>query len=279
MQKIHVAMIVTMFLSAPPHGRTQTTADSLSIAKTALNYIEGWYEGNAERMKQSLHPKLAKRRVFVDHETGKTKTQHLSAWHMIMGTRFGGGKATVREDRKNEIIILDIIENNASVKAVSADFIDYLHLARYDGQWRIVNVLWELRQEINQEAGSAVLLLILIVIIVLSPVLVWPIGFFIRSFRSGKATSFIRSLPPKYPTIARCLILLGEDADKLASAMHDTVPIYLAQDMREAVQLASEHALPGDAVLLSPACASFDMFDGYAHRGRVFSELAREVCQ
>ena len=208
MQKIHVAMIVTMFLSAPPHGRTQTTADSLSIAKTALNYIEGWYEGNAERMKQSLHPKLAKRRVFVDHETGKTKTQHLSAWHMIMGTRFGGGKATVREDRKNEIIILDIIENNASVKAVSADFIDYLHLARYDGQWRIVNVLWELRQEINQEAGSAVLLLILIVIIVLSPVLVWPIGFFIRSFRSGKATSFIRSLPPKYPTIARCLILL-----------------------------------------------------------------------
>ncbi|MFO7604083.1 MAG: UDP-N-acetylmuramoyl-L-alanine--D-glutamate ligase [Gammaproteobacteria bacterium] len=78
---------------------------------------------------------------------------------------------------------------------------------------------------------------------------------------------------------ARCLILLGEDADTLASSLAGLVDIYRVDDMRAAVQRAREYAQPGDAVLLSPACASFDMFNGFAHRGEVFSQCVREVCQ
>lgn len=77
---------------------------------------------------------------------------------------------------------------------------------------------------------------------------------------------------------ARCLILLGEDADKLETSLQGIVPIYQATDMRDAVQQANEYAQPGDAVLLSPACASFDMFNGFAHRGEVFTQCVREVC-
>jgi len=51
------------------------------------------------------------------------------------------------EKLKNEIIILDVYKNTASVKAISAQYIDYVHLAKYNGKWKIVNVLWELNKE------------------------------------------------------------------------------------------------------------------------------------
>ena len=83
----------------------------------------------------------------------------------------------------------------------------------------------------------------------------------------------------KYISLVFCLILLGVDADKLENSLQGVVPIYLVEDMQAAVQQAKVVAQAGDAVLLSPACASFDMFKGFAHRGEVFANLVREICQ
>ncbi len=69
---------------------------------------------------------------------------------------------------------------------------------------------------------------------------------------------------------ARAVILMGRDGPRIEDALAGRVLTQRARDMEEAVRLAAEIALPGDAVLLSPACASFDMFDNYEHRGRVF---------
>ena len=69
---------------------------------------------------------------------------------------------------------------------------------------------------------------------------------------------------------ARAVILIGRDGPRIAAALAGRVPAQMARDMAEAVRLAASAALPGDSVLLSPACASFDMFDNYEHRGRVF---------
>lgn len=68
----------------------------------------------------------------------------------------------------------------------------------------------------------------------------------------------------------RTVILLGEDADKIEKALGGIVPVMHAEDMADAVSLAQAAAKTGDSVLLSPACASFDMFEGFAHRGEVF---------
>ena len=77
---------------------------------------------------------------------------------------------------------------------------------------------------------------------------------------------------------ARAAVLIGSDAPRLAQALADSVPFEVADDMDEAVRIAAELARPGDSVVLSPACASFDMFDDYQHRGRVFAEaVARWV--
>lgn len=73
-------------------------------------------------------------------------------------------------------------------------------------------------------------------------------------------------------------VLLGEDAPKIAAALERVgIAVSRATDMREAVATARRHAGTGDVVLLSPACASFDMFDNYEHRGTVFKDLVRRL--
>lgn len=71
-------------------------------------------------------------------------------------------------------------------------------------------------------------------------------------------------------------LLLGEDAALIAKALGD-IPQTHVRDMAEAVHTAQHLACAGDVVLLSPACASFDMFNGYAHRGQVFMQLVQEA--
>ncbi len=79
----------------------------------------------------------------------------------------------------------------------------------------------------------------------------------------------------------RCeqIILIGSAADKVAAALENTKPIHRAATMQEAVEMGIKLSEPGNTVLLAPACASFDMFDNYEHRGRVFKEAVRERCQ
>ncbi len=76
---------------------------------------------------------------------------------------------------------------------------------------------------------------------------------------------------------ARAVVLIGRDAPLIEAALGGVVPVVRATDMDDAVAQARALARPGDSVLLSPACASFDMFTGYEHRGRVFTEAVRRL--
>jgi len=118
--------------------------DKAAITATALDYIEGWYEGNAERMERALHPDLAKRIVMTNKE-GRSNLQQMSAMGLVQGTRKGFGKDTPKDKQQKDVTILDVYENAASVKVVASDWVDYLHVAKFNGKWVIVNVLWELK--------------------------------------------------------------------------------------------------------------------------------------
>jgi UDP-N-acetylmuramoylalanine--D-glutamate ligase len=72
--------------------------------------------------------------------------------------------------------------------------------------------------------------------------------------------------------------LLGETRERLAQVWHGLAPVSLADDMAAAVSRARDLARPGEVVLLSPACASFDMYKDYAHRGQTFQKLVRGLC-
>jgi Putative lumazine-binding len=127
----------------PTVARAQTAADSSAIRATALDYVEGWYEGNAERMSRAVHPELVKRIVVSDTATKHSVIETMGATALVNGTRRGWGKETPANRRQKDVSILDIFGNAASVKSVMADWIDYMQMAKVDGRWVIVNVLWE----------------------------------------------------------------------------------------------------------------------------------------
>lgn len=138
-------LILAFLLALTPAAALpgQTAGDSAAIRETALNYVEGWYEGSAERMTRALHPDLAKRIVRGSRDS--SRLSHMTAAELIDGTRRGGGTRTPREQQQKDVVILDIFGNTASVKATMSGWVDYMHLARWNGEWRIVNVLWELK--------------------------------------------------------------------------------------------------------------------------------------
>ncbi len=106
-----VGFLMLLFLSV--QARAQSVSDADLIKQTALDYIEGWYEGNAERMERALHPELAKRIVRSDAKSGRSMLGQMSAMTLVQG--------------------------------VASDWIDYLHMAKWNERWVIVNVLWELK--------------------------------------------------------------------------------------------------------------------------------------
>jgi hypothetical protein len=135
------AAVAAAFLT-PTLSRAQTAADSAAIRATALDYIDGWYAADAARMERALHPELAKRNVYND-ANGRSRLIQMSAMSLVNGTRSGGGSDIPAAQRSDSVRILDIYGNAASVRVRAATWIDYIHMAKYNGQWRILNVLWE----------------------------------------------------------------------------------------------------------------------------------------
>ncbi len=95
-------------------------------------------------MERALHPELAKRIVTAD-DKGRPRLGQMSAMTLVQGTRAGGGTQTPPAEQEKDVTVLDVYQNAASAKIVASGWIDYLHLARWNGQWKIVNVLWELK--------------------------------------------------------------------------------------------------------------------------------------
>jgi hypothetical protein len=115
-----------------------------------MDYIEGWYTGDAARMERALHPELAKRIVTTDDKTGRSQLGQMGAMTLVNKTRAGIGTEIPVAQRREDFRILDIYRDNAVAKIVASDWIDYLELARWNGQWKIVNVLWALTPKEDQ---------------------------------------------------------------------------------------------------------------------------------
>ena len=139
--------VLVLFLTPALHvspAAAQTAEDSAGIRAAALDYIEGWYAGDGERMERALHPHLAKRFV-EDLPDGSIRLTHTSALELVWQTRGGGASSVPEADRRTDVRILDVFQDVASVRVDAHGWIDYMHIARFGDEWRIVNVLWEIR--------------------------------------------------------------------------------------------------------------------------------------
>lgn len=146
MKSIIVCFAMALFVST---GYSQSSKDSADIRAAALNYVEGWYEGNAERMEKAVHPRLAKRIIAFSKDIRKNENvlNEMNGEQLVDGTRKGYGKNTPKEKQIKNITILSLYNNTASVKAEMGDWIDFMHLGRWNGEWKIINVLWEMKPQ------------------------------------------------------------------------------------------------------------------------------------
>src|SRR5262245_61717920 len=121
-------------------------ADNAAIYQVVSDYYGGWYTPDAKRMEGCLHADLVKRAIKRD-ESGKEYLLHLTKEVMVDATRKGGGSDSPAEKKNWTITILDRYEEIATVKVASGEYMEYIHLARQDGQWLILNVLYTLNRE------------------------------------------------------------------------------------------------------------------------------------
>lgn len=140
-------ILVVCALAHPERSMAQAVADSTAIAQAALDYIQGYYSGDAERMERALHPDLAKRIVRTDPGNNRSALEQMSAMTLVQIARMMANRPVPEDQRRDEVKILDIFGNVASVRVDATAWIDYLHVAKWNGQWKIVNVLWEMRPQ------------------------------------------------------------------------------------------------------------------------------------
>ena len=141
-----IFLLMTIVLGMSVLSQAQEAADSAGIIRTAMDYAEGWYAGDGEQMEQALHPELAKRTIQTD-ERGRSRLDQMSALTLVHATRKGWGKQTPPERQIKRVTILTIYGDIAAVKVEMDGWVDLMHIGKYGGEWKIVNVLWAMKPQ------------------------------------------------------------------------------------------------------------------------------------
>ena len=120
-------------------------ADIDAITQAILDYAESGYSGEADRRARALHPALAKRTITPHPRTGRDMVTPMSVSEAIENVRavqFQAEKLP-RDQWRVDITVLDVFKNVATAKSLSREWLDYIHLVKVDGEWKIINVLWQ----------------------------------------------------------------------------------------------------------------------------------------
>jgi hypothetical protein len=126
---------------------TQTrpgTTDEAAVRAAALDYVEGWFDGDAARMERALHPELAKRCRGIEGDD-RDALETLTARDMVDATAGGEGRAEDAADRRIAITIEYLSGGIASVQCLCHRYVDLLQLIEMPDGWKIVNAVWCLR--------------------------------------------------------------------------------------------------------------------------------------
>ena len=125
-------------------GNAQS-ADSIAIRQTMLDYVEGYFNADWQRVSKAVHPELVKR-IMVTDSSGQTAVNNQGASMLILGAK-RNKKPDTSVPFKAEVYIYDIFKNTAVAKIETNkfQFIDYAQLVKIGGEWKILNVLWALK--------------------------------------------------------------------------------------------------------------------------------------
>ena len=136
-------LLIAAVVLLPAAAAAQTDADREAVRAAVLDYVEGIYEVNPARIERSVHPELAKRGFFVKKGEAAYSSDVMTFQQLVDVAKNFNKAGRVPKDAPKEVVIFDISDQTASAKLTAVWGIDYIHLAKYDGKWKFVNVLWQ----------------------------------------------------------------------------------------------------------------------------------------
>jgi len=147
--KVHCCLFTAIGLMSIINADAQSKMDSMAVEKACRDYVEGWIEGNGNRIDQGVSVNLVKRTINENEEGESYVRGGLGSSALISASRKNKGKPINKDlhpdDKFNlEVVIYDITGKFALVKTTTRKygFFDYCQLAKYNGEWKIFNVLW-----------------------------------------------------------------------------------------------------------------------------------------
>jgi hypothetical protein len=119
--------------------------DVQSIESIVRGYFDSFAMKDESWMESLVHPDLAKRHLVANPD-GSQRIEQMSALKLIQNSR-SYGKGSIPENARREVRVIDVYGNIATAIGLSESFVDYLHLAKINGTWQIVNVLWAFQEK------------------------------------------------------------------------------------------------------------------------------------
>lgn len=124
--------------------RSQAPNDRKAVRLAVLDYVEGVYNVDPARIERSVHPRMAKLGFYRGPQDATYRAPAAMTFDQLKNVAASYNKdGRVPKSAPKEITILEVLDQTASAKLVAQWGIDYFHLAKFDGKWMIVNVLWQ----------------------------------------------------------------------------------------------------------------------------------------
>lgn len=136
-------LISVLLLAGATSLQAQTAADSAAVREAVYDYVNAVYNADTTLVYRSVRPELSKRGYFIPRDSTKYATSPMTFAQLVDVARTWNAAKRDASKWPRDVRILDILDQTASAKLVAAWGIDYFHLARYDGKWMIVNILWQ----------------------------------------------------------------------------------------------------------------------------------------
>jgi hypothetical protein len=137
---------ISLFLLVLAFGLTafaQTDEDRAAVRQACLDYVESIYEVNPAKVERSVHPELVKRGFFIKKNETAYSPHAMTFAELVELAKNYNKKGQLAKDAVKEVVVFEVSDQTASAKVTAVWGIDYIHLAKYDGKWKIINILWQ----------------------------------------------------------------------------------------------------------------------------------------
>jgi hypothetical protein len=136
-------LLAAAIAAAPASGLAQTAAgDREAVRQAALDYVEGIYNVEPARIERSVHQNLVKR-GFYKEAAGGPYVESPMTYEQLVRLAANWNKEKKRDLSIKDVAVLDVLDQTAVAKVTAAWGIDYMLLGKYDGRWKIVEILWQ----------------------------------------------------------------------------------------------------------------------------------------